>query len=112
MEEFMKPTDRPCTAPQGSPDQTLVGVHVDDCVHGLVENDDRSLIRRVSRATLHAIRSMFPPPEMSGHVGGKDPVSQKKLEKGDARFDVEKEILGFMLKGPRERRDHQRPRRN
>jgi hypothetical protein len=72
-----------------------VGVYVDDHVLGVVENDDRTLICRVSRATSHAIHSMFPPPEVSGHTGGKDPISRKKLEKGDARFDVEKEILGF-----------------
>jgi hypothetical protein len=39
------------------------------------------------------------PPERSGHIGGKDPISQKKLEKGDARFDIEKEILGFVING-------------
>ncbi len=72
---------------------------MDDYVLALVENDDRTLIRRVSRATLHAIHSIFPPPEISGHKGGKDPVSIKKLEKGDARFDIEKEILGFLING-------------
>jgi hypothetical protein len=65
----------------------------------VVENEDRSLIRRVSRATLHAIHSIFPPPERSGHLGGKDPVSKKKLEKGDARFEIEKEILRLLIHG-------------
>jgi hypothetical protein len=60
-----------------------VGVYVDDYVLGVVVNNDRSLILRVSRATLHAIYSIFPPPEISGHVGGKYPISRKKLEKGD-----------------------------
>jgi hypothetical protein len=59
----------------------------------LVENDSRTLLRRVARATLHAIHAIFPPPVVSRHVGGKDPISRKKLEKGDARFDIEKEIL-------------------
>jgi hypothetical protein len=99
LEEFMKPKYVPRTAPPGSAEQTSVGVYVDDYVLGVVENDERSLIQRVSRATLHAIHSIFPPPEISGHVGGKDLISRKKLEKGDARFDVEKEILGFTLNG-------------
>ena len=29
----------------------------------------------------------------------KDPISRKKLEKGDACFDIEKEILGFLING-------------
>jgi hypothetical protein len=99
MEKFMKPNDLPRTAPPESADQTSVGVYVDDCVLGVVENNDRSLIRRVSRATLHAIHSIFPSPAESGHLGGKDPISQKKLEKGDARFEIEKEILGFLING-------------
>ncbi len=98
LEQFMAPTDIPKTAPPGQ-EHTSVSVCVDDFVLGLVENDDRTLLRRVSRATLHAIHSIFPPPEASGHVGGKDPVSLKKLQKGDARFDVEKEILGFLING-------------
>jgi hypothetical protein len=88
FKKFMHPTDRPWTAPPDAPDQTSVGVYVEDYVLGVVENDDRTLIRRVLRATLHAIHSIFPPPEVSGHIGGKDPISTKKLEKGDARFDI------------------------
>jgi hypothetical protein len=73
---------------------------VDDFILAVVENEERTLLRRVSRATLHAIHAIFPPPpERSGDIGGKGPVSQKKLEKGDARFDIEKEILGFLING-------------
>ena len=61
LEEFIKPKDIPKTAPPGSEERTSVGVYVDDYVLGVVENDDRSLIRRVSRATLHAIHSISPP---------------------------------------------------
>ena len=95
----MKPKDIPKTAPPGSEERTSVGVYVDDYVLGVVENDDRTLIRRVSRATLHATHSIFPPPEVSGHIGGKDPISKKKLGKGDARLDIEKEILEFLING-------------
>jgi hypothetical protein len=43
--------------------------------------------------------SVFPPLETSGHQGGKGPISRKKLEKGDARFEIETEILAFMMNG-------------
>jgi hypothetical protein len=98
LEKFLEPDDTPKTAPKGQ-EHTAVSVYVDDFILAVVENEDRSLIRRVSRAALHAIHSIFPPPERSGHVGGKDPVSKKKLEKGDARFEIEKEILGFLING-------------
>jgi hypothetical protein len=98
LEAFMAPKERPSMSPPGE-EHTSIGVYVDDFVLALVESDDRTLTRRVSRATLHVIHSIFPPPEVSGHVGGKDPISRKKLEKGDARFDVEKEIMGFILNG-------------
>jgi hypothetical protein len=75
LEKFMAPTDLPRTAPPESADQTSIGIYVDDYVLAVVENDDRSLIRGVSRATLHAIHSIFPPPEVSGHQGGKDSIS-------------------------------------
>ena len=63
LEEFMKPKDIPKTAPPGSDERTSVGVYVDDYVLGVVANDDSTLIRRVSRATLHAIHSIFPLPK-------------------------------------------------
>jgi hypothetical protein len=99
FEQFMTPSEVPKTAPPGAEPYTSIGVFVDDYVLAVVENDDRTLLRRVSRATLHAIHSIFPPPEVSGHTGGKDPISRKKLEKGDARFNIEKEILGFLING-------------
>jgi hypothetical protein len=89
FEAFMKPKDMPKTSPNQE-EHTSIGVYVNDFILALVENEDRTLIRRVSRATLHAIHSIFPPPEISGHLGGKDPISMKKLAKGDARFEIEK----------------------
>jgi hypothetical protein len=52
-------------------------------------------VRRFARATLYVIHSIFPPPVITGHTGGKDPISLKKLEKGDAKLMTRKEILGF-----------------
>lgn len=77
----------------------MTAVFVDDFILAAVENSDGSMLRRFSRAALHSIHGLFPPPSKSGHVGGKDPISQKKLDKGDGRFCTGKEILGFELDG-------------
>jgi hypothetical protein len=52
--------------------------------------------QRVGRAALYTMRAIFPPPETSGHRGGKDLINQKKLEakqrcsmgSGDDHFGV------------------------
>jgi hypothetical protein len=51
-----------------------------------------------SRATMHAIHAVFPPPDVTGCTG-KDSVSEKKLAKGDATFKVTEELLGFEFCG-------------
>jgi len=58
-----------------------------------------SQFRRLSRAALHGIQSVFPPPSVTGHTGGKDSISLKKLKKGDADWTTEKEILGWLING-------------
>jgi hypothetical protein len=77
----------------------FVAVYVDDYILAAVESKDRTLVRRMARAALFAIHSVFPPPEVTGHEGGKDPISMKKLEKGDAKMARVKEILGFIVEG-------------
>ena len=47
------------------------------------------------------MHSIFPPPEITNHEGGKDSISIKKMEKGDAKFLPTKIILGFLLNGKR-----------
>jgi hypothetical protein len=48
---------------------------------------------------MHAIHAVFPPPDVTGRTGGKDSVSEKKLMKGDARFKITEELLGFEFCG-------------
>jgi hypothetical protein len=48
---------------------------------------------------LHGIHAIFPPPDVTGHIGGKDPISLKKLQRGDAQWSHTKEILGFAVNG-------------
>ena len=80
----------------------ILRVFVDDFMGGLAvppEQESDSIRERFARAVLHSIHAVFPPPEVSGHKGGKDSVSVKKLIKGDGRFDTTKELLGFNFVG-------------
>jgi hypothetical protein len=42
---------------------------------------------------------LFPPPNRSGHVDGKDPISLRKLEAGNTQWVQSKELLGFVFDG-------------
>jgi hypothetical protein len=55
-------------------------------------------LQKVSRAMLHGIHSIFPPPEVTGH-SGEDPVSEQKIKKGEGVWAHEKEILGWIFDG-------------
>jgi hypothetical protein len=39
------------------------------------------------------------PTSVTGHTGGKDPISLKKLQCGDAQWNPNKEIQGFLVDG-------------
>ena len=88
---------------QSSPDTPrkwqMSAVYVDDYILAAVENCTGTLLQRTGRAALYTIHGLFPPPAQSGHTGGKDPISIKKLEAGDARWDHTKELLGFVFDG-------------
>jgi hypothetical protein len=75
---------------------------VDDFMNGLAGDPKRQSRRKeqlwFARATMHAIHAVFPPPDVTG-VGTKDSVSEKKLLKGDARFKLKEELLGFEFSG-------------
>jgi hypothetical protein len=77
----------------------VIKVYVDDYILGVIEDINRTLVRRVARAALYGIHSIFPPPHITGHTGGKDSISEKKLAKEDARFLGDKIILGFLFNG-------------
>ncbi|KAL7529738.1 hypothetical protein ACHAWF_003097 [Thalassiosira exigua] len=55
-------------------------------------------LRHCSMAILHAIHSVFPPPDITGHAG-EDPISLKKLLEGGGLWAIRKEILGWMIDG-------------
>jgi hypothetical protein len=72
-------------------------MYVDDYIGACVENKDGTLLGRISRAALHGIHSIFPSPAVTGHTDGKDPISLKKLLRGDAQWSPQREILGFIV---------------
>ena len=75
----------------------LLEVYVDDFIQ-LAQTSDPAALRHLSRALLHGIHSVFPPPAISGH-NGEDPISQKKLIEGEGLWEVRKEILGWVMDG-------------
>ena len=78
-------------------DSTIMEVFVDDFMAG-TNNLELANLRNISRAMLHGIHTVFPPPEVTGHQGG-DPISVKKIENGDGHWLFKKEILGWQMNG-------------
>lgn len=54
---------------------------------------------RLSQAALHGIHSVFPPPSVTEHKNGKEPMLIKKLVQGDGDWAIKKVILGWLLDG-------------
>ena len=54
----------------------MLEVFVDDFIQ-LAQTTDEKALRHCSRAVLHGIHSVFPPPNITGH-NGEDPVPKKK----------------------------------
>ena len=77
----------------------LMEVYIDDFIQ-LAQTTDPTQLAHLSRAILHGIHSVFPPPAVTGHDGG-DPVSLKKLNQGDGLWATKKEILGWVFDGAR-----------
>ena len=76
---------------------TIFEVFVDDFI-GATNNLNPSHLQQASRAVLHGIHSIFPPPKITGH-NGFDPISESKLHKGDGTWSTKKEILGWLFDG-------------
>jgi hypothetical protein len=65
---------------------------------GLTQTTDPTQLLHLTRALLKASHSIFPSPDITGH-NGLDPVSLKKLLKGNGLWEVRKEILGWIIDG-------------
>ena len=92
MAEFRK-----SKLPESKGGETFFEVFVDDFVCATNNLTDAHLTQ-VSKAMIHGVHSIFPPPEVTGHPGG-DPVSEKKLDKGEGVWSHKKEILGWDFDG-------------
>jgi hypothetical protein len=77
----------------------LLHVYVDDFWYASMESKDGCHIPRICCASLHGIHSYFPQPEVTGHVDGKEPISNPKLDKGNGNFTSNKEMIGFLFDG-------------
>jgi hypothetical protein len=99
MESFTTPAEPAKRQSTDEPRHQMSAVYVDDFCLAAVEDATGTLLKRTARATLHAIHSVFPTPEATGTPDAKDPISEKKLAKGDARWNTQKEILGYWLDG-------------
>ena len=64
----------------------LARVFVDDYINAVAGPPDRperlSQLLWMTRASLHSIHSVFPPPEVLQHEGGRDSISETKAQKG------------------------------
>jgi hypothetical protein len=100
LEEWMECTEEIVQPPEWTPSEQylrLMEVYVNDFIQ-LAQTTDPNQLRHLSRAILHGVHLVFPPPSVTGHVG-KDPVSMKKLAQGDGRWATRKEILGWIFDG-------------
>ena len=83
---------RPQDWPEDSMEDTsaqftrLLEVYIDDFIQ-LAQTTDPAKLQHLSRAVLHGIHSVFPPPLVTGHAR-EDPVSLKKLDQGDGLWSV------------------------
>lgn len=76
---------------------TLIEVYVDDYI-AMTNDISINHLTTVSRAMLHGIHTVFPPPSVTGHNGG-DPIAEKKIDKGEGLWQPTKEILGWIFDG-------------
>ena len=75
----------------------LLEVFVDDFIGATNDATHASFIH-LSRCMLHGVHSIFPPAEVTTHGGG-DSIAEKKLAKGEGRWETTKEILGWIVDG-------------
>ena len=75
-----------------------IEVFVDDFI---AMCQDVRRIPHLTRSVLHGVEQVFPGPEVTGHSQGREPVSKKKIKRGEADWTVRKVVLGWLLDGDR-----------
>ena len=61
-------------------------------------NTSHAHLLQISRAILHGVHAIFPPPAVTGHTGF-DPVALSKLDTGESTWEHFKDILGWIMDG-------------
>ncbi|KAL7546450.1 hypothetical protein ACHAWF_009786 [Thalassiosira exigua] len=62
-------------------------------------SQDTERLPETTRAILHGIKQVFPAQDITNHAGGRMPVSEKKVKRGEADWTTTKEVLGWLLDG-------------
>jgi hypothetical protein len=60
----------------------LLQVYVDNFCYVVTQSKDGEHIPIIRRAAIHGIEAVFPPPAITKHKDGKEPISASKLMKG------------------------------
>ncbi len=77
----------------------LLQVHVDDFCYVATQSKDGAHIPIIRQAAIHGIMAVFPPPAVTKHQDGKEPILASKLLKGDGNFESKKDMIGFSFDG-------------
>ena len=86
--------DLPLVTRDNSNFRFLVEVFVDDFMSLAIATSQEQL-SHVGTSTMMGIHDVFPPCDTKGQ----DPISEKKMEKGDSEFRTQKTLLGFDFDG-------------
>jgi hypothetical protein len=77
----------------------LLQVYVDNFCYAATQSKDGEHIPIIRWAAIHSIETVFPPPAITKHKDGKEPISASKLMKGDGNFESKKDMIGFRFDG-------------
>jgi hypothetical protein len=77
----------------------LLQVYVDNFCYAATQSKDGAHIPIIRRAAIHSIMAVFPPPAVTKHQDGKEPILASKLLKGDGNFESKKDMIGFSFNG-------------
>ncbi len=77
----------------------LLQVYVDNFCYAATQSKDGELIPIIRWAAIHGIEAVSPPPSITQHQGGKEPISESKFLKGDRNFESKKDMIGFRFDG-------------
>ncbi len=77
----------------------LLQVYMDNFYYAATQSKDGEHIPIIRRAAIHGIEAVPPPPAITKHKDGKEPISASKLMKGDGNFELKKDMIGFRFDG-------------